>query len=87
MSSTILSAVDTLGEAQNKLEISRAIYSGLMYQHFDNKLEATRNNEVAFFMQRDTIRLEMTAVMDFVMQAYEDVTSVLNSLDTEQEKA
>ena len=84
---TILSAVDTLGEAQDKLDIAKAVYSSLMFQHFDKDLETNRNNEAAFFIQRDTIRREMSAVMEFVAQAYIDVTSVLECLEAEREKS
>lgn len=86
MSSTILSAVDTLGEAQDKLDIAKAVYSSLMFQHFDKDLETNRNNEAAFFMQRDTIGREMSAVMEFVVQAYRDVVTVLEALEAEREK-
>ena len=83
---TILSAVDTLGEAQDKLDIAKAVYSSLMFQHFDSELKANRNNEAAFFMQRDTISREMSAVMEFVTQAYRDVVTTLEALEAEREK-
>lgn len=83
---TILSAVDTLGEAQDKLDIAKSVYSSLVFQHFDPELKANRNNEAAFFVQRDTIRREMSAVMEFVAQAYRDVVTVLESLEAEREK-
>ena len=87
MSNTILSAVDTLGEAQDKLDIAKSVYSSLMFQYFDQELKANRNNEAAFFMQRDTISREMSAVMEFVAQAYRDVTTVLETLEAEREKS
>ena len=87
MSSTILSAIDTLGEAQDKLDIAKSVYSSLMFQHFDSELKANRNNEAAFFMQRDTISREMSAVMEFVTQAYRDVVTVLETLEAEREKS
>lgn len=83
---TILSAVDTLGEAQDKLDIAKSVYSSLMFQHFDSELKANRNNEAAFFMQRDTISREMSAVMEFVTQAYRDVVTTLEALEAEREK-
>lgn len=83
---TILSAVDTLGEAQDKLDIAKSVYSSLMFQHFDLELKANRNNEAAFFLQRDTIRREMSAVMEFVTQAYRDVVTTLEALEAEREK-
>ena len=86
MSSTILSAIDTLGEAQAKLDIAKSVYSSLMFQHFDSELKANRNNEAAFFMQRDTISREMSAVMEFVTQAYRDVVTTLEALEAEREK-
>ena len=86
MSSTILSAIDTLGEAQDKLDIAKSVYSSLMFQHFDSELKANRNNEAAFFMQRDTISREMSAVMEFVTQAYRDVVTTLEALEAEREK-
>lgn len=84
--STLLSAIDTLGEAQDKLDIAKSVYSSLMFQHFDPELKASRNNEVAFFMQRDTIRREMSAVMEFVVQAYADVTETLASIEEKNEE-
>ena len=83
---TILSAVDTLGEAQDKLDIAKSVYSSLMFQHFDLELKANRNNEAAFFLQRDTIRREMSAVMEFVAQAYRDVVTTLEALEAERDK-
>lgn len=87
MSNTILSAVDTLGDARYKIEIAQSLYSGLMYQFFDDELNTTRNNEAAFFNLRDDIKNGTVALMEFVMQAYADVTSVLNSLEAEREKS
>lgn len=79
--STLLSAVDTLAEAQYKIEIARTLYSSIAFQYFDNNLEATPNNEAAFFNQRDNIRNEIAALMEFVMQAYADVTKTLASIE------
>lgn len=86
MSSTILSAVDTLGDARYKIEIAQSLYSGLMYQFFDDELNTTRNNEAAFFNLRDDIKNGTVALMEFVMQAYRDVTAVLECLEAEREK-
>lgn len=86
MSSTILSAVDTLGDARYKIEIAQSLYSGLMYQFFDDELNTTRNNEAAFFSLRDDIKNGTVALMEFVMQAYRDVTAVLECLEAEREK-
>ena len=86
MSSTILSAVDTLGDARYKIEIAQSLYSGLMYQFFDDELNTTRNNEAAFFSLRDDIKNGTVALMEFVMQAYRDVATVLELLEAEQEK-
>ena len=85
MSSTILSAVDTLGDARYKIEIAQSLYSGLMYQFFDDELNTTRNNESAFFNLRDDIRNGTVALMEFVMQAYRDVVTVLETLEAERE--
>ena len=86
MSNTILSAVDTLGDAHYKIEIAQSLYSGLMYQFFDDELNTTRNNEAAFFNLRDDIKNGTVALMEFVMQAYRDVTAVLECLEAEREK-
>ena len=85
MSSTILSAVDTLGDARYKIEIAQSLYSGLMYQFFDDELNTTRNNEAAFFSLRDDIKNGTVALMEFVMQAYRDVATVLELLEAERE--
>lgn len=87
MSSTILSAVDTLGDARYKIEIAQSLYSGLMYQFFDDELNTTRNNEAAFFSLRDDIKNGTVALMEFVMQAYRDVATVLELLEAEREKS
>ena len=87
MSNTILSAVDTLGDARYKIEIAQSLYSGLMYQFFDDELNTTRNNEAAFFNLRDDIKNGTVALMEFVMQAYRDVTTVLETLEAEREKS
>ena len=86
MSNTILSAVDTLGDARYKIEIAQSLYSGLMYQFFDDELNTTRNNEAAFFNLRDDIKNGTVALLEFVMQAYRDVTAVLECLEAEREK-
>lgn len=86
MSSTILSAVDTLGEAQYKIEIARTLYSDLMDDHFDKTLKPTHDNQVIFFSQRDVIRNKAVALMEFVAQAYRDVVTVLEALEAEQGK-
>lgn len=86
MSSTILSAVDTLGDARYKIEIAQSLYSGLMYQFFDDELNTTRNNEAAFFNLRDDIKNGTVALMEFVMQAYRDVVTTLEALEAEREK-
>lgn len=83
---TILSAVDTLGEAQYKIEIARTLYTDLMDDHFDKTLKPTHDNQVIFFSQRDMIRNKAVALMEFVMQAYRDVVTVLESLEAEREK-
>ena len=83
---TILSAVDTLGEAQCKIEIARTLYSDLMDDHFDKTLKPTHDNQVIFFSQRDVIRNKAVALMEFVAQAYRDVVTVLESLEAEREK-
>lgn len=85
MNSTILSAVDTLGEAQYKIEIARTLYSDLMDDHFDKTLKPTHDNQVIFFSQRDVIRNKAVALMEFVTQAYRDVVTVLESLEAERE--
>ena len=86
MNSTILSAVDTLGEAQYKIEIARTLYSDLMDDHFDKTLKPTHDNQVIFFSQRDVIRNKAVALMEFVTQAYRDVVTTLEALEAEQEK-
>ena len=86
MSNKILSAVETLGDARYKIEIAQSLYSGLMYQFFDDELNTTRNNEAAFFNLRDDIKNGTVALMEFVMQAYRDVTAVLECLEAEREK-
>lgn len=78
---TLLSAVDALGEARYKIEIAQSLYSGLMYQFFDDELNTTRNNEAAFFSLRDDIKNGTVALMEFVMQAYADVTKTLASIE------
>lgn len=83
---TILSAVDTLGEAQYKIEIARTLYTDLMDDHFDKTLKPTHDNQVIFFSQRDMIRNKAVALMEFVMQAYRDVVTTLEALEAEQEK-
>ena len=85
MSNTILSSVDTLGDARYKIEIAQSLYSGLMYQFFDDELNTTRNNEAAFFSLRDDIKNGTVALMEFVMQAYRDVVTVLEALEAERE--
>lgn len=82
---TKLSAVDTLGEAQYKIEIARTLYTDLMDDHFDKTLKPTHDNQVIFFSQRDMIRNKAVALMEFVMQAYRDVVTVLESLEAERE--
>ena len=86
MSNTILSAVDTLGEAQYKIEIAQTLYTDLMDDHFDKTLKPTHDNQVFFFSQRDVIHNKAVALMEFVMQAYRDVTAVLECLEAEREK-
>lgn len=83
---TKLSAVDTLGEAQYKIEIARTLYTDLMDDHFDKTLKPTHDNQVIFFSQRDMIRNKAVALMEFVTQAYRDVVTVLEALEAEREK-
>lgn len=82
---TKLLAVDTLGEAQYKIEIARTLYTDIMDDHFDKTLKPTHDNQVIFFSQRDMIRNKAVALMEFVMQAYRDVVTVLESLEAERE--
>ena len=84
--STLLSAVNTLGDARYKIEIAQSLYSGLMYQFFDDELNTTRNNESAFFNLRDDIKNGTVALMEFVMQAYADVTETLASIEAKSEE-
>lgn len=83
---TKLLAVDTLGEAQYKIEIARTLYTDIMDDHFDKTLKPTHDNQVIFFSQRDMIRNKAVALMEFVMQAYRDVVTVLEALEAEREK-
>ena len=83
---TKLLAVDTLGEAQYKIEIARTLYTDIMDDHFDKALKPTHDNQVIFFSQRDMIRNKAVALMEFVMQAYRDVVTVLEALEAEREK-
>ena len=80
-----LLAVDTLGEAQYKIEIARTLYTDIMDDHFDKTLKPTHDNQVIFFSQRDMIRNKAVALMEFVMQAYRDVVTVLEALEAERE--
>ena len=84
---TKLLAVDTLGEAQYKIEIAQTLYTDLMDDHFDKTLKPTHDNQVIFFSQRDMIRNKAVALMEFVMQAYRDVVTVLEALEAEREKS
>lgn len=78
---TLLSAVDALGEAQYKIEIAQTLYTDLMDDHFDKVLNPTHDNQVIFFSQRDVIHNKAVALMEFVMQAYADVTKTLASIE------
>lgn len=82
---TILSAVDTLGAAQYKIEIAQTLYTDLMDDHFDKTLKPTHDNQVIFFSQRDVIHNKAVALMEFVAQAYRDVVTVLEALEAERE--
>ena len=84
--STLLSAIDTLGEAQYKIEIAQTLYTDLMDDHFDKTLKPTHDNQVIFFSQRDVIHNKAVALMEFVMQAYRDVVTTLEALEAEREK-
>ena len=83
---TKLLAVDTLGEAQYKIEIARTLYTDIMDDHFDKTLKPTRDNQVIFFSQRDVIHNKAVALMEFVMQAYADVTETLASIEAKSEE-
>ena len=85
--STLLSAIDTLGEAQYKIEIAQTLYTDLMDDHFDKTLKPTHDNQVIFFSQRDVIRNKAVALMEFVTQAYRDVVTTLEALEAEREKS
>lgn len=84
--STLLSAIDTLGEAQYKIEIAQTLYTDLMDDHFDKTLKPTHDNQVIFFSQRDVIHNKAVALMEFVMQAYADVTETLASIEAKSEE-